>query len=51
MNVHASHLLALVLDSDRKNPLFRAPVKDPQQILDLGTGKGIWAMYVMYTAV
>lgn len=40
------HLVALVLDSDRENPLFRAPVRDPQHILDLGTGKGIWAMYV-----
>ena len=40
------HLVALILDSDRENPLFRAPVRDPQQILDLGTGKGIWAMYV-----
>ncbi|KAJ6133723.1 hypothetical protein N7523_000045 [Penicillium sp. IBT 18751x] len=42
----AGHLVALVLDSDRTNPLFWAPVHDPQHILDLGTGKGIWAIDV-----
>lgn len=42
-----SHLLALVLDSERENPLFRSPVgKNPTHILDIGTGKGTWAMYV-----
>lgn len=42
-----SHLLALILDSERENPLFRAPVgKNPKHILDIGTGKGNWAMYV-----
>jgi hypothetical protein len=42
-----SHLLAMVLDSDRENPLFRSPVgKNPKHILDIGTGKGDWAMYV-----
>jgi ubiquinone/menaquinone biosynthesis C-methylase UbiE len=41
------HLLALVLDSERENPLFRAPVgKNPEHILDIGTGKGNWAVYV-----
>jgi ubiquinone/menaquinone biosynthesis C-methylase UbiE len=40
-------LLALVLDSERENPLFRAPVgKNPEHILDIGTGKGNWAVYV-----
>ena len=34
------------MDSDYDNPLFRAPVKDPKHILDLGTGLGNWAMYV-----
>lgn len=34
------------MDSDHANPLFRAPVKDPKHILDLGTGLGNWAMYV-----
>lgn len=42
----AGHLVALVLDSDRENPLFRSPVKDPRQVLDIGTGKGIWAIDV-----
>lgn len=41
-----SHLVALVMDSDHDNPLFRAPVKDPKHILDLGTGLGNWPMYV-----
>lgn len=40
-----SHLLALVLDSERENPLFRSPVgKNPTHVLDIGTGKGNWAM-------
>jgi ubiquinone/menaquinone biosynthesis C-methylase UbiE len=39
-------LVALIMDSDHDNPLFRAPVKDPKNILDLGTGLGNWAMYV-----
>lgn len=43
---YCSHLVALVMDSDHENPLFRAPVKDPKNILDLGTGLGNWAMYV-----
>ncbi|KAJ5638713.1 hypothetical protein N7528_001103 [Penicillium herquei] len=43
----AGHLVALVLDSDRANPLFRAPIGDsPRHILDLGTGKGTWAIDV-----
>ena len=25
--------------------LFCAPLKDPQNVLDVGTGTGIWAMY------
>lgn len=42
-----SHLLALVLDSERENPLFRTPIgKNPKHILDIGTDKGNWAMYV-----
>jgi hypothetical protein len=40
----------LILCSDRDNPLFRSPVeKDreiPLQILDIGTSKGTWALYV-----
>ncbi|KGO75622.1 hypothetical protein PITC_050520 [Penicillium italicum] len=42
----AGHLVALVMDSDYDNPLFRAPVKDPKYILDLGTGLGNWAIDV-----
>ncbi|KAJ5783116.1 hypothetical protein N7457_004890 [Penicillium paradoxum] len=43
----AGHLVALVLDSARENPLFRAPIgQDPKHILDLGTGKGDWAIDV-----
>lgn len=45
----SSHLLALVMDSDRDNPLFYSPIGDnPTNILDLGTGQGNWAMYAPY---
>jgi ubiquinone/menaquinone biosynthesis C-methylase UbiE len=27
-----------------RGELFQAPVKNPQRILDLGTGTGIWAI-------
>lgn len=27
-----------------KGELFKAPVKNPQKVLDLGTGTGIWAI-------
>ena len=27
------------------NMLYECPIKDPQTILDIGTGTGIWAMY------
>lgn len=44
---HLRHLLALVLEAGTDNPLFRSPVgNNPKHILDLGTGKGNWAMYV-----
>lgn len=44
---HLRHLLSLVLEADTDNPLFRSPVgNNPKHILDLGTGKGNWAMYV-----
>lgn len=42
----AGHLVALIMDSDHDNPLFRAPVKDPKHILDIGTGLGNWAIDV-----
>lgn len=51
IDIHPSHLVAIVLDSDRENPLFRSPVKDPQQVLDIGTAKGIWAMCVIHCCV
>lgn len=37
------------MDSERENPFFRSPIGDsPQHILDIGTGRGTWAMYVCY---
>lgn len=43
------HLVDLILDSERENPLFRAPCGDdkeaPLHILDIGTGMGTWVMY------
>ncbi|KAL1962249.1 hypothetical protein VTN77DRAFT_9905 [Rasamsonia byssochlamydoides] len=36
------HIFSLILDGE----LFVAPVKQPQAILDLGTGTGIWAIDV-----
>ncbi|KAJ5677600.1 uncharacterized protein N7477_003233 [Penicillium maclennaniae] len=43
----AGHLVAIALDSDRENPLFRSPVgSQPKHILDIGTGKGNWAIDV-----
>jgi trans-aconitate methyltransferase len=43
---NAGHVMYLVLDSNRPNPLFRSPVSDPQYILDIGTGPGTWAIDV-----
>ena len=43
----AAHVAALVADSSRPNPLFSAPVgPSPKNILDIGTGKGSWAIDV-----
>lgn len=37
------HLLFLILDSQRANPLFRSPISSKaQNIIDLGTGQGDW---------
>jgi len=36
-----SHHMMMQIHDDR---LFRAPLKDPQNALDVGTGTGIWAM-------
>ncbi|KAJ5378717.1 hypothetical protein N7509_011836 [Penicillium cosmopolitanum] len=43
----ATHLAALVADSGRPNPLFQAPLgPSAKNILDVGTGKGSWAIDV-----
>lgn len=42
----AGHLCALILESRHDNPFFRAPISDPKNILDIGTGKGTWAIDV-----
>ena len=34
------HLCTLTLDGE----LFLAPIPDPEEVLDLGTGTGIWAI-------
>lgn len=39
------HMVCLVLDYHQKNPLHRSPIKEnPKHILDIGTGKGSWAI-------
>ncbi|KAJ6178219.1 hypothetical protein N7519_008680 [Penicillium mononematosum] len=39
------HMMFMVLDHERENPLHHAPIgKSPQHILDIGTGKGTWAI-------
>ncbi|KAJ6121329.1 S-adenosyl-L-methionine-dependent methyltransferase [Penicillium capsulatum] len=46
-SLEAGHAVAVVLESDMPNPLFRSPVGDsPQHILDIGTGNGLWAIDV-----
>ncbi|KAJ5743227.1 hypothetical protein N7533_010329 [Penicillium manginii] len=42
----AGHLTYLVVDSETPNPLFQAPVTNPKHILDVGTGRGSWAIDV-----
>ncbi|KAJ5976425.1 hypothetical protein N7481_010132 [Penicillium waksmanii] len=40
-----SHLMFLLLEYQEKCPLHRAPLpKSPKHILDIGTGKGTWAI-------
>ncbi|KAJ5182530.1 hypothetical protein N7492_000146 [Penicillium capsulatum] len=42
----ASHIVALTLEPNQENPLFQAPLdKPPKHVLDIGTGKGSWAIY------
>ncbi|KAJ5089464.1 hypothetical protein N7532_008148 [Penicillium argentinense] len=44
-SLEAGHAVAIVLDCDRPNPLFRSPVGgSPKNILDIGTGNGLWAI-------
>ncbi|KAJ5706354.1 hypothetical protein N7536_002043 [Penicillium majusculum] len=45
-SLEAGHLLCILLDADTGNPLYQAPLKDPKQILDIGTGRGNWAIDV-----
>ncbi|KAJ5605182.1 hypothetical protein N7510_010336 [Penicillium lagena] len=45
-SLEAGHLVNMILDSTSDNPLFQAPLKDPKHILDLGTGRGNWAVDV-----
>ena len=41
---HSHHMLTMLLDGK----LFLAPVgSNPQQVLDVGTGTGIWAMHAL----
>lgn len=37
----------LILDSQRREPLFQSPIgKKAQNVLDIGTGDGTWALEV-----
>lgn len=45
--MQAAHLVYLILDSQRENNLFHSPIPDTvQNILDIGTGNGAWAVEV-----
>ena len=42
-SMHAAHVLCMILDYQQKNNLFRSPVPETaQNILDVGTGGGVW---------
>ncbi|KAK5055388.1 hypothetical protein LTR84_013138 [Exophiala bonariae] len=45
-SMDAGHYNLLTLDSNQPEPLFRSPVVEPQNILDIGTGPGTWAVDV-----
>lgn len=46
-SMQAAHIVCLILDSDAKNPFFRSPIPETaQNILDVGTGNGVWAVEV-----
>ncbi|KAJ6010831.1 hypothetical protein N7451_002243 [Penicillium sp. IBT 35674x] len=38
------HIIYLLLDYNQRNPLHRAPIESPKHVLDVGTGKGSWAI-------
>lgn len=40
----AGHVVYLLLESHEANPLFRSPIDDPANILDIGTASGTWAI-------
>ena len=41
--MEAAHIVYLLLEHKRKNPYFLSPIPETaQNILDLGTGSGIW---------
>ena len=45
--MQAAHLMHVILDSEHSNPYFRSPIPDTvQNILDIGTGTGIWCCEV-----
>lgn len=42
LTIPSHHMYTMMLD----NKLFLAPIDpNPQQVLDIGTGTGIWAMF------
>ena len=45
--METAHIVAMILESQQKNPLFLAPISETaQNILDIGTGSGVWAVDV-----
>jgi ribosomal protein L11 methylase PrmA len=43
LTIHSHHMLTMLFDGK----LYLAPIKeDLQNVLDIGTGTGIWAMYI-----
>ncbi|KAJ5171958.1 hypothetical protein N7492_004551 [Penicillium capsulatum] len=43
-SLEAGHLVCVVMDSESQNSLFYSPIEDPKRILDIGTGRGSWAV-------
>ena len=45
--METGHLTNTILDSQQKNPFFRSPISEKaQNVLDVGTGQGNWAIDV-----